>query len=154
MVIEEELPKIKTRSRGKISPWITTILMLIYTVVVQVMIVTSMEEAFSFMEEFLEGMAFASTWSIALPIPLIAAMLFYYYGRQDKETNLNLFIFSATALGIMLIGIALYYIIDPFQYFPSSRTNFVYFTSFATASIVIGIASSITKVIVVKRKSL
>ncbi len=152
MIAKGEIPEVRSRSRGKISPWITTALIVVYTVIIQVMLITSMEEAFSFVEDFLEKMT-SSIWYIGIPIPLIVALFFYFYGHQDKETNLKLFIFSSTALGFMIISIVLYFIIDPIL-FPSSRTNFVYFSISATCSLLLAFLSLIVKKIIAKRKSL
>ncbi len=153
MVSKGEISEVRSRFRDKISPWITTALILVYAVIIQVMLITSMEEAFSFVEDFLEKMT-SSIWYIGIPLPLIVALFFYYYGRQNKETNLNLFIFSLTALGFMIISIALYFIIDPIQYFPNSKTNFVYFSISTTCSLLLAFLSPIVKKIIVKRKSL
>jgi len=153
MDTKEEIPEIKSVSRGKISPWITTLLILVYAVIIEFMLTTSMEEAFNFVEDFFEKMA-SSIWYIGVPIPLIVALLFYFYGSQDKDTNLKLFIFSSTALGFIIISIVLYSIIDPIQFFPSSQTNFVYFSISITCSLLIAFLSLIIRVIIVKRKSL
>lgn len=153
MNTEEETPKIKSGSRGKVSPWITTILIVVYAVIIEFMLTTSMEEAFNFVEDFFEKMA-SSIWYIGVPLPLIVALFFYFYGSQDKDTNLKLFIFSSTALGFIIISIVLYFIIDPIQFFPSSKTNFVYFAISITCSLLLALLSLIIRMIIVKRKSL
>ncbi|MCE7741367.1 MAG: hypothetical protein GOP50_02820 [Candidatus Heimdallarchaeota archaeon] len=148
----EDVTKPIQKPSLKFAPWISAIIILIYSVVVQFLLITSMESAFDVVEDFFER--WSSSWVlIEIPLPLILAVIFYYYSQHSRSRNINLFLFSITALGTAVLGIVVYVILIQF---PIQRqyTDFIFILSTSIVSVVFAFISLLVRRITVKRKTL
>ncbi|MHA1482374.1 MAG: hypothetical protein ACTSQC_00400 [Candidatus Heimdallarchaeaceae archaeon] len=152
MSVVEDISKPEPKPLVKFSPWISAIIILIYSVTVQFLLITSMESAFDVVEDFFKQ--WSSSWIlIEIPIPLILAAVFYYYSQHSKSQNINLFLFSITALGATELGIVIYIILDQFP-IHGQYTNFIFSLIITTISIIFAVAALIIRKLVVKHKTL
>jgi len=150
--VVEDISKPEPKPLVKFSPWISAIIILIYSVTVQFLLITSMESAFDVVEDFFKQ--WSSSWIlIEIPIPLILAAVFYYYSQHSKSQNINLFLFSITALGATELGIVIYIILDQFP-IHGQYTNFIFSLIITTISIIFAVAALIIRKLVVKHKTL
>jgi hypothetical protein len=148
----EEIPKPEPKPLVKFSPWISAIIILIYSVTVQFLLVASMESAFDVVEDFFER--WSSSWIlIEIPIPLILAVIFYNYSQHSKSQNISLFLFSITALGTTVLGIVIYLILEQFP-IHGQYTNFIFSLTTTTVSLIFAVAALVIRKLVLKRKTL
>ncbi|MBY8999373.1 MAG: hypothetical protein KGD64_00485 [Candidatus Heimdallarchaeota archaeon] len=151
MIDEEQNSGPKPKSTLKFTPWISAILILIYSVTVQFLLIASMESAFDSVEDFFKQSS-SSFLLIEIPIPLILAVIFYYYSQHSRSWNINLFLFSLTSLGSAILGIVIYTILLQFlvgQYF-----DFIFILVTIFLSLIFAILSIVIRKIVLKRKTL
>ena len=152
MNVVEDISKPEPKPLVKFSPWISAIIILIYSVTLQFLLITGMESAFDVVEDFFKQ--WSSSWIlIEIPIPLILAAVFYYYSQHSKSQNINLFLFSITALGATVLGIVIYIILDQFP-IHGQYTNFIFSLTITTVSIIFAVAALIIRKLVVKHKTL
>ena len=152
MSIVDDISKPEPKPLVKFSPWISAILILIYSVTVQFLLIASMESAFDVVEDFFEQ--WSSSWIlIEIPIPLILAVIFYSYSQHSKSQNINLFLFSVTALGVAVLGILTYVILDQFP-IHGQYTDFIFSLTMTTVSITFAVAALIIRKLVIKHKTL
>ncbi len=148
----EDISKPEPRPLVKFSPWISAILILIYSVTVQFLLIASMESAFDIVEDFFEK--WSSSWIfIEIPIPLILALIFYFYSQHSRSQNINLFLFSITALGVTALGIVIYVILDQFP-IQEQYTDFIFSVTVTAVSIILAVAALIIRKLVLKHKTL
>jgi len=148
----EDIPKPEPKPLVKFSPWISAILILIYSVTLQFLLITSMESAFDIVEDFFEQWS-SSLLLIEIPIPLILAVIFYYYSQQSRSQNINLFLFSITALGLAVLGIVIYVILDQFP-IHGQYTDFIFSLTVTAVSIIFAVAALIIRKFIIKHKTL
>ncbi len=148
----DDISKPEPKPSVKFSPWISAILILIYSVTVQFLLIASMESAFDVVEDFFEQ--WSSSWIlIEIPIPLILAVIFYSYSQHSKLQNINLFLFSITALGVAVLGIIIYIILDQFP-IHGQYTDFIFSLTMTTVSITFAVIALIIRKLVIKHKTL
>ncbi len=148
----EDVEKPKSRPTLKFTPWISAIVILIYSVAVQFLLIASMESAFDVVEDFFER--WSSSWAlIEIPLPLILAAIFYYYSQHSRSRNINLFLFSITALATAVLGLVIYVIIAQFLV-QGQYTDFIFILSTAAMSIIFAFIALLIRKFVNKRKTL
>ena len=148
----EDISKPEPRPLVKFSPWISAILILIYSVTVQFLLVVGMESAFDVVEDFFKQ--WSSSWIlIEIPIPLILAVIFYYYSQHNRSQNINLFLFSITTLGTTVLGIVIYIILNQFP-IHGQYTNLIFSLTITTISLIFAFVALIIRKLVLKHKTL
>jgi len=148
----EDISKPEPKPSVKFSPWISAILILIYSVTVQFLLIASMEGAFDVVEDFFEQWS-SNLILIEIPIPLILAVIFYYYSQHSRLRNINIFLFSITALGIAVLGIIIYVILDQFL-IHGQYTDFIFSLTMTVTSIIFAVAALVIRKLVLKYKTL
>lgn len=146
------MSKPKPKTTVKFSPWISAILILIYSVTVQFLLIASMESAFDVVEDFFEQWS-SNLILIEIPIPLILAVIFYYYSQHSRSRNINLFLFSITALGVAVLGIIIYIILNQFP-IHGQYTDFIFCVIMTAVSIIFAVVAIIIRKLVLKPKTL
>ena len=148
----EDISKPEPKPLVKFSPWISAILILIYSVTVQFLLVAGMESAFDVVEDFFKQ--WSSSWIlIEIPIPLILAVIFYTYSQHSRSQNINLFLFSIAALGATVLGIIIYIILDQFP-IHGQYTNLIFSLTITTISLIFAFVALIIRKLVLKHKTL
>ncbi len=148
----EDISKPEPKPLVKFSPWISAILILIYSVTVQFLLVASMESAFDVVEDFFEQWS-SNLILIEIPIPLILAVIFYYYSQHSRLRNINLFLFSISALGVAVLGIIIYVILNQFP-IHGQYTDFIFSIIMTVVSIIFAFTALIIRKLVLKHKTL
>ena len=150
----EEVQDLKPKPKIKTPPWISAVLALVYTVTLVFLLLTSMESAFDFVENFFKQMP-NSVWFFEVPIPLICALLVYYGAQHSQKRSLNILVFMSSALGIVLIGISVYFILSKYSIIlNNSKADFIFFLMLLTISLIIAISSIFVTKFIKKKKTL
>lgn len=111
-----------------------------------------MESAFDVVEDFFEQ--WSSSWLLfEIPIPLILAVIFYTYSQHSRLQNINLFLFSITALGTTVLGIVIYIILEQFP-IHGQYTDFIFSLTMTTVSLIFAVVALIIRKLAVKHKTL
>ena len=139
----EDISKPEPKPLVKFSPWISAILILIYSVTVQFLLIVSMEGAFDVVEAFFEQWS-SNLILIEIPIPLILAVVFYYYSQHSRSRNTSLFLFSITALGTAILGIIIYVIFDQFP-IHGQYADFIFSVTMTVVSVIFAVAALIIR---------
>jgi len=147
--MEDTVTKPVPKQVVKFAPWIAALLILVYSVTVQFLLITSMENAFDSVKDFFQQ--YSSNFLLfEIPIPLILAVIFYFYSQHDRKRNFNLFLFSLVALIVVIIGIVIYSILFQFplahqKYFDLTYVVVAASTSLLSATISVLIRNVISK---------
>ena len=150
----EEVQNLKPNPKIKTPPWISAVLALVYTVTLVFLLLTSMESAFDFVEDFFKQMP-NGVWFFEVPIPIICALLVYYGAQHSQKRSLNILVFTSSALGIVAIGIGVYFILDKYSIIlNNSEADFIFFLILLATSLIIAIGSIFVMKFIRKKKTL
>ena len=150
----EEVQNLKPNPKIKTPPWISAVLALVYTVTLVFLLLTSMESAFDFVEDFFKQMP-NGVWFFEVPIPIICALFVYYGAQHSQKRSLNILVFTSSALGIVAIGIGVYFILDKYSIIlNNSEADFIFFLILLATSLIIAIGSIFVMKFIRKKKTL
>ncbi|MCE7749493.1 MAG: hypothetical protein GPJ51_13985 [Candidatus Heimdallarchaeota archaeon] len=150
----EEVQNLKSNPKIKTPPWISAVLALVYTVTLVFLLLTSMESAFDFVEDFFKQMP-NGVWFFEVPIPIICALFVYYGAQHSQKRSLNILVFMSSALGIVAIGIGVYFILDKYSIIlNNSDADFIFFLILLATSLIIAIGSIFVMKFIRKKKTL
>ncbi|MCG3257614.1 MAG: hypothetical protein KAU62_16035 [Candidatus Heimdallarchaeota archaeon] len=150
----EEVQNLKPNPKIKTPPWISAVLALVYTVTLVFLLLTSMESAFDFVEDFFKQMP-NGVWFFEVPIPIICALLVYYGAQHSQKRSLNILVFTSSALGIVAIGIGVYFILDKYSIIlNNSEADFIFFLILLATSLIIAIGFIFVMKFIRKKKTL
>ncbi|TET78096.1 MAG: hypothetical protein E3J43_05095 [Candidatus Heimdallarchaeota archaeon] len=150
----EEVQNLKHKPKIKIPPWISAVLALIYTVTLVFLLLTSMESAFDFVEDFFKQMP-NGVWFFEVPIPIIFALLVYYGAQHSQKRSLTILVFISSALGIIAIGIGVYFILYKYSIIlNNSKADFIFFLILLAISLIIATGSIFVTKFIRKKKTL
>jgi hypothetical protein len=137
----EEIQTLKPKPKIKTPPWISALLALISSVALLFLLLSSMESAFSFVENLFEQNP-NFLWFLEIPIPMICTMLFYYNAQHSQKRSLNTLVFLSSATGIGIIGMIIYFIISNYtSLLNNARGDFYYIIILTAISICCGFLS-------------
>ncbi len=150
----EEIQNLKPKPKIKTPPWISAVLALVYTVTLVFLLLTSMESAFDFVEDFFKQMP-NGVWFFEVPIPIICALFVYYGAQHSQKRSLNILVFMSSALGIIAIGIGVYFILSKYSIIlNNSKADFIFFLILLAISLIIAIGSIFITKFIRKKKTL
>jgi len=150
----EEVQNLKPKPKIKTPPWISAVLALVYTVTLVFLLLTSMESAFDFVEDFFNQMP-NGVWFFEVLIPIICALLVYYGAQHSQKRSLNILVFMSSALGIIVIGIGVYFILSKYSIIlNNSKADFIFFLILLAISLSIAIGSIFITKFIRKKKTL
>ncbi len=150
----EEVQNLKPKPKIKTPPWISAVLALVYTVTLVFLLLTSMESAFDFVEDFFNQMP-NGVWFFEVLIPIICALLVYYGAQHSQKRSLNILVFMSSALGIIAIGIGVYFILSKYSIIlNNSKADFIFFLILLAISLSIAIGSIFITKFIRKKKTL
>jgi uncharacterized membrane protein YbhN (UPF0104 family) len=150
----EEVQNLKPNPKIKTPPWISAVLALVYTVTLVFLLLTSMESAFDFVEDFFKQMP-NGVWFFEVPIPIIFALLVYYGAQHSQKRSLTILVFMSSALGIVAIGIVVYFVLYEYSIvLNNSKADFIFFLILLATSLIIAIGSIFITKFIKKKKTL
>jgi len=150
----DQIQNMKSKPKIKTPPWISAVLALISSVAVLFLFLTSMESAFSFVENLFEQNP-SFLWFLEIPIPLICALLFYYNAQHSQKRSLNSLVFLSSAIGVGIIGMILYFIFSNYtSLLNGARADFYYILILTAISLVFGLFSLFVTKIIRNRRTL
>ena len=152
MSVTEENIKPEPKQSLKFAPWISAIIILIYSVLAQFLLIASMESAFDAVEDFFEQ--WSSSWTlIEIPLPLILAVIFYYYSQNSRSRNITLFLYSLVSLATAVLAIVVYVIMIQFP-IQGQYTDFIFILTATIVSILVSFVAVLMRKTIVNRRSL
>lgn len=150
----DQIKHIKPKTKIKTPPWISAVLALISSVALLFLLLTSMEQAFDFVEDFFEQTP-NSTWFFQIPIPIICTFLVYYFAQHSQKRSLNTLIFMSSATFTGIVGMAIYIIIpDYFIAIYHEKADFYYLLVITAISLSVGILSLFVTKFIIRKRSL
>lgn len=150
----DQIQDLKPKSRIKPSPWISAVLALVSSIGLVFLLLASMEQAFSFMEDFLERTPNA-LWFFQIPIPMLFTLMIYYVTQRSQKASLNTLVFLSTALGSGIIGMGIYFVLYKYSTLLNySEADFYYILILMSISLIIGFLAIFILRLILKKKSL
>ncbi|MHA1219404.1 MAG: hypothetical protein ACTSO5_12135 [Candidatus Heimdallarchaeaceae archaeon] len=94
-------------------------------------------------------------WFFEVPIPIVCALFVYYGAQHSQKRSLNILVFTSSALGIVAIGIVVYFILSQYSIIlNNSKADFIFFLILLAISLITAICSIFVTKFIRKKKTL
>ncbi|TFG09877.1 hypothetical protein EU534_01670 [Candidatus Heimdallarchaeota archaeon] len=150
----DQIQDLKLKSRIKPSPWISAVLALVSSIGLVFLLLASMEQAFSFVEDFFSRTPNA-LWFFQIPLPLLSTLMVFFIAQRSQKESLNTLFFLSTALGTGIIGMIIYFILFKYSSLRNnSKADFYYILILSSISILVGLLAILTLKPILKKRTL